>query len=64
MTQYIAPVIADDSGIARHPDHIKVEVATDRARLAFNASWDSLQDYRTLGLTRAQTLLQQAAFAP
>ena len=55
VTQYVAPFIADDSDTARHLDHITVQVAKDRARYAFDASRDSLQDYRTLGLTRVPT---------
>ena len=62
-TQYVTPFIADDSDTARHPDHITVQVAKDRARYAFHASRDSLQDDRTLGLTRVRTWCQQAAVA-
>ena len=62
-TQYVAPFIADDSDTARHLDHITVQVAKDRARYAFDASRDSLQDDRTLGLTRVPTRCQQAAVA-
>ena len=40
-----------------------MQVAKDRARYAFNASRDSLQDDHTLGLTRVPTLCQQAAVA-
>ena len=63
MTQYVAPFIADDSDTARHLDNITVQVAKDRARYAVNASRDSLQDDRTLGLTRVPTRCQQAAVA-
>ena len=63
VTQYVAPFIADDSDTARHLDHITVQVAKDRARYAFDASQDSLQDDRTLGLTRVPTRCQQAAVA-
>ena len=63
VTQYVAPFIADDSDTARHLDHITVQVAKDRAQYAFNASRDSLQDDRTLGLTRVPTQCQQAAVA-
>ena len=63
LTQYVAPFIADDSDTARHLDDITVQVAKDRARYAFNASRDSLQDDRTLGLTRVPTRCQQAAVA-
>ena len=63
VTQYVAPFIADDSDTARHLDHITVQVAKDRARYAFDASRDSLQDDRILGLTRVPTLCQQAAVA-
>ena len=63
VTQYVAPFIADDSDTARHLDHITVQVANDRARYAFDASRDSLQDDRTLGLRRVPTLCQQAAVA-
>ena len=63
VTQYVAPFIADDSDTARHLDHITVQVAKDRARYAFNASRDSLQDDRTLGLTRVPARCQQAAVA-
>ena len=63
LTQYVAPLIADDPDTARHLDHITVQVAKDRARYAFDASRDSLQDDRTLGLTRVPTRCQQAAVA-
>ena len=63
MTQEVAPLIADDSDTAHHLDHITVQLATDRARYAFDASWDSLQDDRTLGLTRVPMPCQQAAVA-
>ena len=63
VTQYVAPFIADDSDTARHLDHITFQVAKDRARYAFDASRDSLQDDRTLGLTRVPTRCQQAAVA-
>ena len=63
VTQYVAPFIADDSNTTRHLDHITVQVAKDRARYAFDASRDSLQDDRTLGLTRVPTRCQQAAVA-
>ena len=63
VTQYVAPFIADDSYTARHLDHITVQVASDRARYAFDASGDSLQDDRTPGLTQVPTLCQQAAVA-
>ena len=62
-TQYVAPFIADDSDTARHLNHITVQVAKDRARYAFDALRDSLQDDRTLGLTRVPTRCQQAAVA-
>ena len=61
VTQYVAPFIADDSDTARHLHHITAQVAKDRARYAFDASRDSLQDDRTLGLTRVPTRCQQAA---
>ena len=63
MTQYVAPFVADDSDTARHLDHITVQVAKDRARYAFDASQDSLQDDRTLRLTRVPTRCEQAAVA-
>ena len=63
VTQYFAPFIADDSDTARHLDHIMVQVTKGRARYAFDASRDSLQDDRTLGLTRVPTRCQQAAVA-
>ena len=63
MTQYIAPYIADDSDSAPHLDYITVHYARDRARYAFEASLDSLQDDRTLGLTRVPTRCQQATVA-
>ena len=63
VRQYVAPFIADDSNTARHLDHITVQVAKDRARYAFGASRDSLQDDSTLGLTRVPTRCQQAAVA-
>ena len=40
-----------------------VQVAKDRARYAFDATRDSLQDDRTLGLTQVPTRCQQAAVA-
>ena len=61
VTQYVAPFITNDSDTARSSDHITVQVARDRARYAFDASRDSLQDDRTLGLTRVPTRCQQAA---
>ena len=63
VTQYVATFIADYSDTARHLEHITVQVANDRARYAFDASRDSLQDDRTLGLTRVPTRCQQAAVA-
>ena len=63
VTRYVAPFIAEDSDTARHLDHITVQVAKDRARYAFDFSRDSLQDDRTLGLTRVPTRCQQAAVA-
>ena len=63
VTQYVAPFIADDTDTARHLDHITVQVAKDRARYAFDAWRDSLQDDRTLGLTRVATQCQHAAVA-
>ena len=62
-TQYAAPFIADNSDTWRHLDHITVQDAKDRARHAFDASQDSLQDDRTLGLTRVPTRCQQATVA-
>ena len=62
-TQYVAPFIADHSDTARHLDHITVQVARGRARYAFEASRDSLQDDRTLRLTRMPTRCQQGAVA-
>ena len=63
LTQYLSPFTANDSDTARHLDHITVQVAKDRARYAFDASRDSLQDDRTLGLTRVPTRCQQTAIA-
>ena len=63
LRQYVAPFIADDSDTARHLDHITVQFAKDRARYAFDASRDSLQDDPTLGLTQVPTRCQQAAVA-
>ena len=63
VTQYVAPFIGNDSDAARHLDHITVQVAKDTARYVFNASRDSLQDDRTLGLMRVPTRCQQAAVA-
>ena len=63
VTQYVAPFIADNSDTARHLDHITVQVSKDRARYAFDASQDSLQDDGTLGLTRVPTRCGQAAVA-
>ena len=61
VTQYVAPFIANDSVTACHVDNIRVQVASDRARYAFDASRDTLQDDWTLGLTRVPTRCQQAA---
>ena len=55
VTQYLAPLIADNSDTARQLGHITVRVAKDRAQYAFDASRDSLQDDGTLGLTRVPT---------
>ena len=63
VTQYVAPFIADDSDTARHLDHITVQVAKNRARYAFDALRNSLQDNRTLVLTRVPTRCQQATMA-
>ena len=63
VTQYVTPFIADNSDTTRHLDYIMVQVAKDRARYAFDASRDSLQDDRTLGLTRVPTRCQQAVVA-
>ena len=63
MTQYAAPFITEDCETARSLDHIMVQVAKDRVRYAFDASEDSLQDDRTLGLVRVPTRCQQAAVA-
>ena len=63
LTQYVATFNADDSDTARHVDQITVQVTKDRARYAFDASQDSLQDDRTLGLTGVPTQCEQAAVA-
>ena len=63
VAQYVARFIADHSHTSRHLDHITVQVANDRARYAFDASRDSLQDNQTLGFTRVPTRCQQAAVA-
>ena len=63
VTQYVAHFTADDSDTARHLYHITFGVAKDSARYACNAPRDSLQDNRTLGLTRVPTRCQQAAVA-
>ena len=63
VTQYIAPFIAHDSDTTHHLDHIRVQIARDRARYTLNASRDSVQDHRTLGLMRLPTRCQQAAVA-
>ena len=63
VTQYVPPFICDNSDTARHLDNITVQADNDRARYAFHASRDSLQDDRTLGLTRVPTRCQQAAVA-
>ena len=63
VTQYVGPLIADDSNTARHLDHITVQVAKDRARYGFDASQDSLQESRTLGLARVPTRCQLATVA-
>ena len=57
------PLHRRPSDTARHLDHITVQVAKDRARYAFDASRDSLQDDRTLGLMRVPSQCQQAAVA-
>ena len=63
VIQYVTPFIADDSDTARYLDHVTTHVAKDRARYAFDASRDSLQVDRALGLTRVPTRGQQAAVA-
>ena len=63
VVQDVILAILDDSDTARRLDHITVQVAKDRARYAFDASRDSLQDDGTLGLTRVPTRCQQAAVA-
>ena len=63
VTQYVAPFITDNSDTPRHLDHITVQVTKDRAQYAFDASRDSLQDDRTLGLARVPTRCQQATVA-
>ena len=63
VTQYAAPFIADDSDTGRHLDHITVQVAKDRARYAFDASLDNMQNDRTLGLTRVPIRRRQVATA-
>ena len=63
VTQYVAPFVADNYDTARHLDHMTVQVAEDRARYAFDASRDSLQDDQTLGLTRVPTRCEPAAVA-
>ena len=63
LTQYLAPSITGDSESARHLDHITVQVAKHMARYAFDASRNSLQDDRTLGLTQQPTRCQQATVA-
>ena len=63
VTQYIPPFIAEDSNTACNLDHITVEGAKDRARYAFDASRDSLQDDRNLGLIQVPTRCQYAAVA-
>ena len=57
------PFIADGSDTARQLDHITVQVVEDKARYAFNASQGSLQDDRTLGLTRVPMRCHQATVA-
>ena len=57
------PLHCCHSDTARHPDHIRAQVTRDRGRYAFDASRDSLQDDRTLVLTRVTTQCQQAAVA-
>ena len=63
VTQYVAPFIADNSDTACHLVHITVQVVKDRARYAFDALRDSLQDGQTLRLTRMPTRCQQTAMA-
>ena len=63
VTQYFAPFISDNSDTTRHLDHITVQVTKYRVRYAFNALRDSLQDDRTLGLTRVPTRCQHALVA-
>ena len=63
VTQYVTPFSADDSDTTRQLNHITIQVAKARARYTFDASRDSLQDDRTLGLTRVPTRCQQAAVA-
>ena len=60
VTQYVAPFIAKNYDTARHLDHFTVPVGKDRVQYAFDASRHSLQDDRTLGLTRVPTRCEQA----
>ena len=63
VTQCVAPFIADNPDTVRRLDHITVEVTKDKARYAFDALQNSLQNDRTLGLARVPTRCEQAAVA-
>ena len=61
--QYVVTFVAQDSNTARYLDQVTTQVAKDRALYAFDASRDSLQNDRALGLPRVPTRCQQAAVA-
>ena len=63
MIQYVVSFIAKNSDTARPLDHVTTLVAKNRVRYAFDASWDSLHNHRTLGLTRVPTRCQQPSVA-
>ena len=62
-SQYMAPLIADNSDTSRHLDHLIIQVAKERAQYTFDASRDGLQDNQTLRPTRVLTRCLQAAVA-
>ena len=59
VTEYIVPFIADNSDTTQHLDHITVKIGKKRARYAFDASPDSLQGNRNLGLRGVPTWCRQ-----
>ena len=63
MKQYVARFIGEDSGTARHLDHVTTPVPKNSARYALDSSRDIVQDHTALWLTRVRTQCQQAVVA-